>query len=187
MVEFLYEPWPWYISGPLIGLMVPLLLYIGNKSFGVSSSFRHTCAACVPSRIPYFSYDWKKEGGWNLMLVAGMIAGGYLGGVVFENPEPVNLSSDTVRTLSGMGITNYSELVPVEVFNWDNLLTMPGILTMVVGGFLVGFGARYAGGCTSGHAITGLSALQRASIIAVIGFFIGGLIVAHILLPIMLI
>lgn len=186
MIDLLKEPWPWYVAGPLIGLMVPLLLYIGNKSFGVSSSFRHICSASMPGRVPYFSYDWKKEGGWNLMLVAGMLIGGFLGGMVFRNPDPVHISPDTIGTLIGMGISNYSELIPIELFNWGNLLTVPGIVMMVLGGFLVGFGARYAGGCTSGHAITGLSDLQRASLIAVVGFFIGGLLVAHILLPFLL-
>jgi len=187
ITDFLYEPWPWYVAGPLIGLMLPLLLYIGNKSFGVSSSFRHMCAATLPSRmdIEYFKYDWRKSR-WNLWLVAGMILGGFLGGYVFGNPEPVQLAGDTRQALSSMGISSYEGLVPFDLFSWGNLFTIEGLIVMVLGGFLVGFGARYASGCTSGHAITGLASFQRASLISVLGFFIGGLIVAHLLLPIIL-
>src|SRR5690606_31044476 len=72
MMDLIRQPWPWYIAGPLIGLTVPLLLLIGNKSFGISSSLRHVCAACVPAKIPFFSYDWKKEV-WNLFFAGGII------------------------------------------------------------------------------------------------------------------
>lgn len=187
ITELLYEPWPWYVAGPLIGLMLPLLLYIGNKSFGVSSSFRHVCAATLPSKIniEYFKYDWRGSR-WNLWLVAGMIAGGFLGGYVFANPEPVQLAAETKQALSSIGISNFEGLIPLDLFNWSNLLSAEGLIVMVVGGFLVGFGARYASGCTSGHAITGLASFQKASLLSVLGFFIGGLIVTHLLLPVIL-
>lgn len=187
IIELLYEPWPWYVAGPLIGLMLPLLLYLGNKSFGVSSSFRHVCAATLPSKtdIEYFKYDWRGSR-WNLWLVAGMIVGGFLGGYVFDNPEPVQLASDTKQALTAIGISNFEGLIPLDLFNWSNLLFAEGLIFMILGGFLVGFGARYASGCTSGHAITGLASFQKASLISVVGFFIGGLFVTYLLLPVIL-
>ncbi len=183
MFEWLTQPWPWYVAGPIIGLIIPLLLYMGNKQFGISSSLRHACAACVPGNISFFQYDWKSEGMWNLVLVLGVFIGGYLGGYVFRNPEPIALSVATITDLQNLGLTDFSGFVPSEVFSWGSLGTIQGIIMMVLGGFLVGFGARYAGGCTSGHAISGISNLQLASFIAVIGFFVGGLIVTHLLYP----
>lgn len=185
MIELLTHPWPWYVAGPLIGLMLPLLLYIGNKSFGVSSSFRHVCSATLPTDIEYFKYDWRKSR-WNLWLVTGMVIGGFLGGVVFENPEPVQIAGETKQALSTIGVSNFEGLVPYDLFNWSNLLSVEGIIVMVLGGFLVGFGARYASGCTSGHAITGLASFQKASLLSVVGFFIGGLFVTYLLLPVIL-
>ncbi|MEX0769890.1 MAG: YeeE/YedE thiosulfate transporter family protein [Balneolaceae bacterium] len=186
MFDILYEPWPWYIAGPLIGLIVPVLLITGNKMFGISSSFRHLCAACLPTKISFFRYDWKEEGGWNLTFVTGVVLGGFLAGYWFENPEPVAISGATVAALAEIGITSFDGLVPADLFNWQTLLTPSGLIVMVVGGFLVGFGTRYASGCTSGHGITGLANLQVASLIAVIGFFIGGLITTYVLLPLIL-
>lgn len=186
MTDFLTQPWPWYVAGPLIGLIVPLLLLIGNKIFGVSSSLRHFCAACIPSDISYFNYDWRKTGGWNLLFIAGAFLGGFLGGYVFENPEPVQISSATAAALQQVGVSDFSGLVPQDIFNWENLLTIQGIVFMIAGGFLVGFGARYAGGCTSGHAISGVANLQPGSLIAVAGFFIGGLFTTYFLLPLLL-
>ncbi|MEX0994413.1 MAG: YeeE/YedE thiosulfate transporter family protein [Balneolaceae bacterium] len=186
MFDFLYEPWPWYIAGPLIGLIVPVLLIAGNRMFGISSSFRHFCAACLPSNISFFQYDWKEEGGWNLSFVAGVILGGFIAGFVFENPDPVAISGATVTALSEIGISSFDGLVPGDIFNWNNLLTPSGLIVMVAGGFLVGFGTRYANGCTSGHGISGMANLQLASLIAVIGFFIGGLITTYLLLPLIL-
>ncbi|MEX0681189.1 MAG: YeeE/YedE thiosulfate transporter family protein [Balneolales bacterium] len=183
MFEWLIQPWPWYVAGPVIGLTVPLLLILGNKEFGISSNFRHICAACLPGRIPFFQYDWKLEGSWNLMFVLGVIIGGFLGGYVFQNPQPIALSSATIADLEQLGLTDFSGFVPSEVFSWGNLFSIQGLIIMVLGGFLVGFGTRYGGGCTSGHAITGLSNLQLPSLIAVIGFFIGGLVVTHLFYP----
>lgn len=183
ITELLTQPWPWYIAGPLIGLMLPLLLYIGNKSFGVSSSFRHVCSATIPADLEYFNYNWK-DSRWNLWLVGGMIIGGFLGGYVFNNPEPIQLAAQTKQELAALGVDDFDGLIPGDLFNWGNLLSLEGLLIMILGGFLVGFGARYAGGCTSGHAITGMATFQKASLISVIGFFAGGLIVTYLLLPI---
>ena len=182
MLSLLKQPWPWYISGPLIGLMVPILLILGNKAFGISSSLRHICAAVVPARVPFFQYDWKKEA-WNLFFVAGVLIGGFIVMQWLADPNPVKVNPKLVTELSGHGITDYSGLVPAQLFNWQNLLTLRGLIMMVGGGFLVGFGTRYAGGCTSGHSIMGLSALQFPSLIATCCFMIGGFIMANLILP----
>jgi uncharacterized protein len=182
LINIFTAPWPWYVSGPLIGLMVPLLLIIGNKAFGISSSLRHVCAACFPGNIPFFKYEWKKEI-WNLFFVTGVLAGGFIVAQGFSNPEPIQLNPKLVAELSTYGISNYNELVPADLFSWENLLTAKGLALMVFGGFMVGFGTRYAGGCTSGHAIMGLSTLQWPSLVATISFMVGGFIMANLVLP----
>lgn len=185
MIEFLKQPWPWYIAGPLIGLTVPALLIIGNKSFGISSSLRHICASCMPANIPFFKYDWKKEV-WNLFFVFGIFLGGAIAINLLSNPNPIEVNPKLATELAGYGITNFNNLVPEDIINWQSLFTLKGFLLMVVGGFLVGFGTRYAGGCTSGHAIMGLSNLQLPSLIATICFMIGGFIMANLILPFIL-
>jgi uncharacterized protein len=181
-MEFLYEPWPWYIAGPLIGLIVPILLLLGNKNFGVSSTLRQVCAACVPADIPMFNYDWKKDS-WNLIFVAGIMIGGFLGGVVFSNPNPVSISPETTKYFESLGLLDLSGLMPKELFSWRALITARGFIMIIVGGFLVGFGTRYAKGCTSGHGILGLSALQWPSLVATASFFIGGILFSKFILP----
>ncbi|MFT3683105.1 MAG: YeeE/YedE thiosulfate transporter family protein [Ferruginibacter sp.] len=184
-MEFLRQPWPWYVSGPLIGLMVPLLFILGNKSFGISSSLRHICAACLPAKIPFFQYDWKKES-WNLFFVCGVLLGGAVAGCFLMNDTPVLVNSKLAAELAGYGITDYSGLAPKQLFNWQNLLSLKGFMMMIAGGFMVGFGTRYAGGCTSGHAITGLSTLQWPSLVATLCFMAGGFIMANLILPFIL-
>jgi len=181
-IEWIRQPWPWYVAGPLIGLVVPLLLILGNKKFGISSSLRHICAACLPGNISFFKYDWKKEA-WNLFFVTGILIGGYVAGNIFRNPQPVQLNPKLVSELQQYGINNFRELLPPELFSWSTLFTPKGLIMIVVGGFLVGFGTRYAGGCTSGHSIMGLSNLQWPSLVATMAFLSGGLIVANFILP----
>lgn len=185
MMELIRNPWPWYVAGPLIGLTVPALLLIGNKSFGISSSLRHICAACIPGDIKFFKYDWKKEA-WNLFFVAGIFLGGLLAAQLLSNPNPVQINATLANELGGYGIDNYTGLVPVQLFNWTNLFTLQGFILTVFGGFLVGFGTRYAGGCTSGHAIMGLSTLQWPSLVATCCFMAGGFLVANLILPLIL-
>jgi len=185
MIEWIKQPWPWYIAGPLIGLTVPALLLIGNKRFGISSALRHICAACLPAKIPYFKYEWKKEV-WNLFFVLGIFLGGFIAVCFINNPNPIQVNANLVGELKGYGITNFSQLIPVDIFNWHSLFHLKGLLLMVFGGFLVGFGTRYAGGCTSGHAITGLSNLQWPSLVATCCFMIGGFIMANWILPFIL-
>ena len=186
MIDFISQPWPWYVAGPLAGLMVPLLLLFGGKQFGLSSNLRHLCAATLPTHLDFFKYDWKKNGLWNLVFALGIVLGGLLAATLLASPDPVmNLAPATVASLRDLGITDFTGLVPSELFSWTGLATLPGLILILGGGFLVGFGARYAGGCTSGHAISGLADLQFPSLVAVIGYFIGGLLVTHLLLPLL--
>lgn len=158
MLDLLKEPWSWYVAGPLIGLTVPVLLILGNKSFGISSSLRHICAACIPANISFFKYDWKNEA-WNLFFVLGILLGGVVAAQFLMNPGEIIVNSTLKTELAQYGITDFNQLVPVQLMNFESLFTIKGFVTMVVGGFLVGFGTRYAGGCTSGHSIMGLSNL----------------------------
>lgn len=182
ILQILQKPWPWYIAGPLIGLTVPVLLILGNKSFGISSSLRHLCAACIPANIPFFQYNWKKEA-WNLFFVLGIFVGGLLSTAFLKSGEPVQVDANLRTELAGYGVTRTDSLVPPDLFNVENLFTLQGALLMVLGGFLVGFGTRYAGGCTSGHAIMGLSNLQWPSFVATCCFMVGGYIMANFILP----
>ena len=184
-IELIKQPWPWYVAGPLIGLMVPLLLIFGNKTFGISSSLRHICASCVPAKIPFFQYNWRKEI-WNLFFVFGVFLGGIITLFYLKDDSAVVVNPKLVAELSQYGITDYSGLIPNDLFSWAALSTPRGIVMMVLGGFLVGFGTRYAGGCTSGHAIMGLSMLQLPSLVATICFMVGGFIMANLILPFIL-
>jgi uncharacterized membrane protein YedE/YeeE len=185
MMAFPSGPWPWYVAGPAIGLFVPALLIVGNRVFGVSSSLRHMCSAALPGKLDYFRYDWKRSGLWNLLFVAGIFLGGFLAAHLWGS-ENVAISEQTRLALTGLGIHDFSGLAPREVFAWSALLTLKGFACIVVGGFLVGFGTAYAGGCTSGHAISGLADLQLPSLIAVVGFFAGGLLATYFILPLIL-
>lgn len=154
-MQFLLNPWPWWLAGPLIGLTVGLLLVLGGRNLGVSSSFRHLCALALPkSRLAYLRED--RQFGWNLLFVAGIALGAFI----------------AVRFLSNAPV----EFLPAHYHS------APGALKLLAGGFLVGFGTRWARGCTSGHAIMGLSNLQLSSLYAVLSFFAGGLCAAGIAL-----
>jgi len=185
MIDFIMQPWPWYLAGPLIGLMVPLLLYIGNKSFGVSSSLRHACAACVPGNISFLKYDWRKEQ-WNLLFVLGILIGGAIAGILLVIPNSMIVDPALHQELAGYGVAVDNNMVPAGVFSFERLFSLSGLAMMVGGGFLIGFGARYAGGCTSGHAIMGISNLQWPSVIATACFMAGGFLTANVILPILL-
>lgn len=190
MPDFLSQPWPWYVAGPLIGLIVPMLLLFGGKVFGISANLRHACAAIpAPESVKprFLRYDWRKTGSWNMVFVLGVALGGALSVVVLGVPDAgQSISAATQADLRALGVSELSGLVPSELFSWSALATPVGIVLLLGGGFFVGFGARYAGGCTSGHAISGLADFQLPSLVAVVGFFIGGLAVTFGLLPLLL-
>ena len=181
-MEYLKQPWPWYISGPLIGLIVPALLLAGNKTFGISASLRHMCAICIPANISFFKYDWKKET-WNLLFALGIIIGGFIATQFLGGQHPVDINPQTAAILKQQGIKDFSGLLPADLFSFQSLLTLRGFVFIVIGGFFVGFGTRYAGGCTSGHAIMGISSLQWPSLVATCCFMIGGFIMTWLILP----
>ncbi len=183
-MDWLTHPWPWYVAGPLIGLMVPMMLFIGNRSFGISNNLRHLCAITQPQKVDvnFFHYNWK-EHTWSLVFVIGTALGGFVAGVVFANPQPVELSLAAQEMLTSWGFTQPGlSLVPEELFH----SSVHNFTFLFACGVLVGFGTRYAGGCTSGHAITGLSTLQLPSLYAVLGIFGGGLFASWVLVPRML-
>ena len=181
-LDWIRQPWPWYVAGPIVGLTVPVLLLLGNKSFGISSSLRHICAACVPAKIPFFTYDWKKEM-WNFYFVTGVLFGGIIATVFLSNPNEMIIAESTRQDLAALGLSFDGSLMPMEIFTWDSLFSLKGLFFFVIGGFLVGFGTRYAGGCTSGHAIMGLSNLQWPSLVATCCFMVGGFVMTWLIFP----
>lgn len=180
--DFLYSPWPWYVAGPLIGLMVPLMLFLGNRSFGISISHRHICAMVQPPQVEvsFFKYDWRPYA-WSILFIAGVVMGGFLAGVVFANPEPVALSAKAQHLFLSWGLAMpvAGQFLPAELY----AASFKNFVLLFIGGVLAGFGTRYAGGCTSGHAVTGLSTLQLPSLYAVMGIFGGGLLSSWLLAP----
>jgi len=177
------SPWPWYVAGPIITFIMVALLFV-NKRFGISSSFETICTIGGAGSVAnYFKVDWRSKK-WSLLFVLGAIIGGVLSTLVWPNVGAINLNPNTLANLEALGLENIGETyLPSEIFSAENLSSPYVILLLLLGGFLIGFGTRYAGGCTSGHAISGLSNLELPSLIAVIGFFIGGLVMTHILLP----
>ena len=182
-MDFITAPWPWYVAGPMIALVLFLMLYAG-KSFGVSSNLRTLCSIGGAGHVSeFFRFDWKSQI-WNLVFIAGAVGGGFIASHFLSDGQPMQISEATVKAMAEMGLqTAGPAQVPAELFGAEALSSWQGILFLIVGGLLIGFGTRYAGGCTSGHAISGLSNLQWPSLVAVIGFFIGGLIMTFLILP----
>jgi uncharacterized membrane protein YedE/YeeE len=182
MLEWIRSPWPWYVSGPLIGLMVPGLLLLANKRFGISSNLRHICAACFPGRISFFKYDWKKEA-WNLFFAAGIMIGAFIAAFYLQDNSTNSISPQLAAQLQQSGINSFHTILPPEIFSWQHLSSIRTLVMTIGGGFLIGFGTRYAGGCTSGHSIMGLSNLQWPSLVATVCFMIGGVVMSNLILP----
>ncbi len=183
MISLLSQPWPWFVSGPAIALVMAVLIFSG-KTFGFSANLSNLCSMFgLGKHADYFNFNWKEQQ-WNLWFLLGSIIGGYIAAHYLQSHQPLSLSKATIEDLKKLNIPFNGSLEPGTIFKWSYLLTVRGILLFLGGGFLIGFGTRYAGGCTSGHAITGLSALQLPSLIAVIGFFIGGLFTTFFLFPI---
>jgi uncharacterized protein len=185
MMDLLRAPWPWYAAGIIVGLTVPALLLLGNKHFGISANLRHACATFIPSNIKFFQYNWRKEI-WNLFFVTGIVAGAFLATQFLSSPEPINIAPALKSELQQYGINDHSKALPPELFSFKSLLTLKGLIMLIGGGFLVGFGSRYAGGCTSGHSIMGISTFQMPSVIATIAFMAGGIMMANFILPFIL-
>ncbi|MBF4473779.1 MULTISPECIES: YeeE/YedE family protein [Flavobacterium] len=184
-MNIIFQTWPWYISGFLIGMVMLSLIYFG-KNFGMSTNLQSLCSMTgLGKRIAYFNFDWKANR-WNYVVVLGAMAGGFAAVHFMSDPSNVAINPQTITQLQAMGIdAPNGKLMPEALFG-DQIWQSPkSILILLGGGILIGFGTRYAGGCTSGHAISGLSNLQLPSLKAVIGFFIGGLIMAHFLLPLL--
>lgn len=187
-IEFISQPWHWSISGAMITLVMVMLLWFGGE-FGVSSNLRTMCAiGGAGKKHDFFRFNWKNQI-WNLVFIGGAVIGGFIASYFLASPEPVQISESTAAYLETIGIdtpqtrAEGSGFVPDELFGVSRLFSLSNLLFLIVGGFLVGFGTRWAGGCTSGHAISGLSNLQLPSLIAVIGFFIGGLVMTWLILP----
>ena len=182
-MEYILNPWPWYVAGPLIALCMYLMFYFGKK-FGVSSNLETVCSMVGAGRlVDYFKFDWR-ENKWNLTFILGLIIGGFAANQWLAPEQVVDLNPNTISDLADLGIANAgSTYLPEEIFSLDALFSLKGFLILISAGLLVGFGARYAGGCTSGHGIVGLSSLSKESFIAIAGFFIGGLIMTWLILP----
>lgn len=177
------SPWPWYIGGPAIAIVLFLLLF-AEKNFGMSSNLRTLCAiAGAGKKTAFFNFEWRNYR-WNLVVALGAATGGFFAANYMTNDSVGAIHQDVVIQLKNMGIEGAGDDFMPEAFFSNEALSNPKTLALLaLGGFLIGFGTRYAGGCTSGHAISGLSNLQLPSLIAVIGFFIGGLIMNHFILP----
>ncbi|MBT8185958.1 MAG: YeeE/YedE family protein [Eudoraea sp.] len=182
-MDWIFEPWPWYVSGPMIALIMLLLLMMG-KNFGMSSNLRTLCTICgAGNSASFFKFDWKEQK-WNLIVVLGAVIGGFIGAHLLSGETAVAINPDTISDLNALGFNSAGEAyLPGELFDLKALTNLKSLSLLAIGGLLVGFGARYAGGCTSGHAISGLSDLQLPSLIAVVGFFIGGLVMIHFIFP----
>jgi uncharacterized membrane protein YedE/YeeE len=182
-MEFISQPWAWYVAGPLIAIVLLLMNYFG-RGFGVSSNLETFCTIGGAGKVSdYFKKDWKEQI-WSLLFVVGIIIGGYIASNYLMPSQAIAINPETVSELTELGFVNAGQTyVPSEIFATENIFSLKGFAILIGAGFLIGFGARYAGGCTSGHAITGLSSLQLPSLLAVIGFFIGGLIMTWFLIP----
>ena len=180
LISWLSNPWPWYVSGPIIGSLVPAMLFVGSKSFGISQNLEHICAITQPEKVnvEFFRYDWKRYR-WSIVFALGVVIGGFVAVFVFPAPGPVALSSAAVEMFSSWGLQPGESLYPPELYD----PVLKNLVVLGLGGVLVGFGTRYASGCTSGHAITGLATLQLKSLAATIGIFAGGLLTAHLVTP----
>ncbi len=181
-MEWIMQPWPWHISGFLIVVIMMALIFLG-KSFGFSSNLRTLCSACGAGKTAsFFDFNWRSQI-WNLLFLVGSVIGGFISYQYLSTGEPVQISENTIQDLAELGIAAPEGLQPMEIYGMESAFALSGFLILFIGGLLIGFGARYAGGCTSGHAISGLSNLQLPSLVAVIGFFIGGLAMTHLLFP----
>lgn len=184
-MEFITQTWHWSIAGFLIAMIMLVLIFLG-KQFGMSSNLRSLCSISGAGKyVPFFDWDWKSQR-WNLTVLLGAMIGGYVAVHFMSNPSNVTLNPKTVQELAALGIdAPNGKLLPDALFGTDFYQSPKVLVILFFGGILIGFGSRYAGGCTSGHAISGMSNLQLPSLKAVIGFFIGGLVMSYVVLPLL--
>ena len=184
-MDFILQPWPWFIGGPLIALSLFLYFYFG-QNFGASTNFETLCTMAGAGKFSdYFKKDWKQRD-FALMFVVGLVIGGFISAYYLVPNPAIDLNPTTVNELTDLGFNNVAEsYFPEEIFSDEVVFSLKGFLILMVSGLLIGFGTRYAGGCTSGHAITGLSSVQLPSLLAVIGFFIGGIIATWVIIPLL--
>jgi len=184
-MDFILEPWPWYVGGPLIATTLFFYFYFG-KNFGASTNFETLCTMAGAGKFSdYFKKNWK-ERDFALLFVIGLIIGGFISSIYLIPNQNIDLNPVTVYELTDLGFSDVgTQYFPEEIFGEDVFYTLKGFLILLVSGVLIGFGTRYAGGCTSGHAITGISSLQLPSLLAVIGFFIGGVLATWFIIPIL--
>lgn len=182
-MDVIFQTWPWYVSGFLIGMIMLCLIYFG-KAFGMSSNLSTLCSMTgIGKKVSFFDFDWKLQR-WNLLVVLGAMIGGFVAANFMSATSNVNINPKTIAQLAQLGIdAPNGKLLPDALFGNAIFKSPKMIFILIIGGILIGFGTRYASGCTSGHAISGLSNLQIKSLKAVIGFFIGGLIMSHFILP----
>ncbi len=184
-MDQLYQPWPWYVSGPLIAIIMCTLIMLGKK-LGMSSNLKTICSILGAKKATdFFDFKWKSHL-WNLVVLTGVIIGGYIAHIYLSKETSVTITPEAGERLKSMGIHDAgASFLPEMLFSQEALSNPKTLLLLSIGGLLIGFGARYANGCTSGHAISGLSNLQFPSLIAVVGFFIGGLLMVHLIFPIL--
>jgi uncharacterized membrane protein YedE/YeeE len=182
-MDFLFHTWHWSITGFLIASIMLTLNYFG-KVFGMSSNLRTLCTMAGADKFAdFFKFDAKTQY-WNLLVILGAMIGGFVAVHFMSDPTNVSINPQTITQLQAMGFdAPNGKLLPDAMFGVHVFESPKMMLILLFGGLLIGFGSRYAGGCTSGHAIAGMSNLQRQSLKAVIGFFVGGLLMTHFIFP----
>jgi uncharacterized membrane protein YedE/YeeE len=157
-MSFIADQCPWYLAGALLGALVVGMRWVGNLHLGALGSFVAVRAwAGRPNALP----------GWRVLFFAGTVAGGLLYGLVSQDWHATfaNGSFDSLFRTSGTG---------------GGALARKA-LVLGSAGVLIGFGARTAGGCTSGHGVCGVAQLSPGSVASTATFVVTGVVVAHLL------
>lgn len=187
LLHLLQQPWGWLFSGFVIALVMLTLLFFGNV-FGLSTTYRTICTlAGAGKNIPFFKMDWRAQR-WNLTFAAGIILGGWIAATFLLAKNGPMIAPATLEFLRNNGWTldpasPNNAFLPPQLFGEEALLHISTWLKLIMGGILSGFGAQYGGGCTSGHFVSGLSNLQLPSLITLLFFFVGGIIMSNFIIP----
>jgi len=159
--------WSPYIVGIGIGILSWLTFLISKKPIGCSTAFARTSGMIeklfrgkkVEQKLYYKEVEPVVD--WEWMLVLGVVIGALISAL---------LSGDFRW-----------QWVPSRWAATFGTAVFPRVIVAITGGICLGFGARWAGGCTSGHGISGTLQLAVSSWVAAISFFIGGIITALLL------